>query len=232
MSMVPGGGSVSVREHGYQLYAALRPARSVGGDLYYFQQSADRLHFIIGDVSDKGVPAALFMAKTVTLYTGALGEGLTPGEILAHMNQALSQNNDACMFVTALCGTLDLDSGRLVMANAGHMHPIRKTDAASGELPVDGGIALGLMEDAVYPDIEIELERRTSLLMYTDGISEAFNRQKEAYEEQRLLDLVAEAKDLSAEALGTASLADVENFVGNAVQSDDITLLIIHYGNE
>ncbi|MBT8128791.1 MAG: SpoIIE family protein phosphatase, partial [Gammaproteobacteria bacterium] len=134
MSMVPGGGSVKIRESSYQLYSILRPARSVGGDLYFFKQDANRLHFIIGDVSDKGVPAALFMAKTVTLYTGALNDDLSPADTFTSMNQALCQNNDACMFVTALCGTLDLDSGRLVMANAGHMHPLQIDQSSSGEL--------------------------------------------------------------------------------------------------
>ncbi len=230
MSMVPGGGTVTISEHGYQLYSVLRPARSVGGDLYYFKHQAGKLHFIVGDVSDKGVPAALFMAKTVTLYTGALSDQLSPGVILGRMNQSLSQNNDACMFVTALCGTLDLETGRLVMANAGHMHPLQKTSSNSGELAVDGSIALGLMEEAEYPDVAFDLAPHTSLLMYTDGISEAFNAEQEQYEEKRLLDLVAGADDLSAEALGTATLADVDSFVGEAEQSDDITLMVIHYG--
>ena len=230
MSMVPGGGTVSIKEHNYELYSILRPARSVGGDLYYFQHDASKLHFIIGDVSDKGVPAALFMAKTVTLYTGALDDGLSPGETFTHMNHALCQNNDACMFVTALCGTLDLDTGRLVMANAGHMHPVQKTQNTSAELIVDGALALGLMEDVEYADVIHTLDSGTSLLMYTDGISEAFNLAGEQYEEQRLLAFVDRAKDLSAEALGSSSLADVENFVDSAEQSDDITLMVIHYG--
>ena len=230
MSMVPGGGTLSIDEPRYQLFSVLRPARSVGGDLYHYRQQGDRLHFIIGDVSDKGVPAALFMAKTVTLYTSALDENLAPGKILERMNHALAQNNDACMFVTALCGSIDLGSGRLVMANAGHMHPVQKTAASSGELHVEGGIALGLMDDAVYSDTAFELDPQTSLLMYTDGISEAFNPRKEAYEEERLLNLIARATEPSAEALGNSVLADVEQFVGTAEQSDDITLMVIHYG--
>ena len=170
------------------------------------------------------------MAKTVTLYTGALDDGLSPGETFTHMNHALCQNNDACMFVTALCGTLDLDTGRLVMANAGHMHPVQKTQNTSAELIVDGALALGLMEDVEYADVIHTLDSGTSLLMYTDGISEAFNLAGEQYEEQRLLAFVDRAKDLSAEALGSSSLADVENFVDSAEQSDDITLMVIHYG--
>ena len=230
MSMVPGGGTVSIKEHSYQLYSLLRPARSVGGDLYYFQQDGNKLHFIIGDVSDKGVPAALFMAKTVTLYSGALNDDLSPGDTFTHMNNALCQNNDACMFVTALCGSLDLDTGELIMANAGHMHPIQKTQNTSGELIVDGALALGLMEDIEYPNVIHTLDPHTSLLMYTDGISEAFNPAREQYEEERLLAFVAKEKEISAEALGTSSLADVEKFVATAEQSDDITLMVIHYG--
>ncbi len=230
MSMVPGGGTVSITEHNHELYSILRPARSVGGDLYYFKHEAGRLHFIIGDVSDKGVPAALFMAKTVTLYTGALDDALSPGETLTRMNHALCRNNDACMFVTALCGSLELDTGRLVMANAGHMHPVRKNRHTSAELIVDGALALGLMADVEYPDVTHTLEPETSLFMYTDGISEAFNPAGEQYEEQRLLAFIARSKDLSADALGSSSLADVEKFVDGAEQSDDITLMVIHYG--
>lgn len=231
MSMVPGGGTVSIREPGYQLYSLLRPARSVGGDLYFFQQQGNKLNFILGDVSDKGVPAALFMAKTVTLYTGALNDVLSPAEILTHMNQSLTLNNEACMFVTALCGTLELDTGKLVMANAGHMHPIQKTLAASGELAIDSALALGLMDETVYTDTVHRLTPETSLLMYTDGISEAFNTHQEQYGEDRLLALTAASIDLSAESLASATLADVKTFVGTAEQSDDITLMVIHYGS-
>jgi sigma-B regulation protein RsbU (phosphoserine phosphatase) len=230
MSMVPGGGTVSIREQKYRLFSTLLPARSVGGDLYYFHQDNNRLHFIIGDVSDKGVPAALFMAKTVTLYTGALNDGLSPAETFNHMNQALCQNNDACMFVTALCGALDLDSGDLVIANAGHMHPLHKTPDSSGELIVDGSMALGLMEDVEYNDVHLKLEQQASLLMYTDGISEAFNVRKEQYDEERLLAFVAQAKNNDADTLGKSVLTDVEAFVDNAEQSDDITLMVIQYG--
>ena len=104
------------------------------------------------------------------------------------------------------------------MANAGHMHPVQKTQNASAELPVDGALALGLMEDIEYPDVIHTLAPETSLLMYTYGISEAFNPAGEQYEEERLLAFVAQASDLSAEC------------VNNAEQSDEITLMVIHYG--
>jgi sigma-B regulation protein RsbU (phosphoserine phosphatase) len=230
MSMVPGGGQTSIENSEYQLYAYLRPARSVGGDLYYFELHSNHLHFIIGDVSDKGVPAALFMAKTSTLYTRDLKEDLSPGAIFSRMNEALCNNNDEFMFVTALCGTLDLDSGRLVVANAGHMHPIQNGAGAYGELPVEGGPPLGLMEGREYPNVEHRLAAGTRLLMYTDGISEAFNPEHETYGEERLLDFVEQSNAPSATVLGEQVLADVESFVGDAEQSDDISLMVIQYG--
>jgi sigma-B regulation protein RsbU (phosphoserine phosphatase) len=231
MSMLPGGGTVSIKEQSHQLYAQLRPARSVGGDLYFFQYEENSLHFIVGDVSDKGVPAALFMAKAVTLYSGTLNEELSPGDTLTRMNLALSQNNDACMFVTALCGRLDLDTGELIMANAGHMHPLQKTQDRINELSVDGGTALGLMENVDYPNVVLVLAPQTSLLLYTDGITEAFNTAGEQYHDERLFTTVAHASQTTAESLGSTVLADVDAFVDKAKQSDDITLMVIRYGH-
>lgn len=229
MSMISGSGHASIENPEYQLYAYLSPARSVGGDLYFFEQQDDRLHFIIGDVSDKGVPAALFMARTVTLYTSSMNAGLSPGAIFTQMNDALYQNNDACMFVTALCGTLHLDSGKLTMANAGHMYPVQH-GATQGNLTLDGGSPLGLMPKIEYRDIQLQLDKGSRLLMYTDGISEAYNINHEQYQEERLLEFVGHSDTDSATALGEAVLADLEDFVSGAEQSDDITLMVIQYG--
>ena len=229
MSMISGAGHADVVEAGYQLFALLRPARSVGGDLYYYQQKGDELHFIIGDVSDKGVPAALFMAKAITLYTGALGDGLTPGRIFNHMNDALCQHNDACMFVTALCGRLNICNGELLMANAGHMHPIKKTQQQSGELIIDGGTALGLMEGLDYDDVSLRIADGSLLVMYTDGISEAFSYGGEQYSEQRLFDFVGTSDFTQSKQLGDAIIQDVDNFSNDAEQSDDITLMVLRF---
>ena len=229
MSMVSGGGQASINIAEYQLYAYLNPARSVGGDLYYFEQEDDRLHFIIGDVSDKGVPAALFMARTVTLYTSNMKAGLTPGTIFTRMNDALYENNDACMFVTAICGTLHLDSGKLIIANAGHVYPVQH-GAVHGNLTLDGGPPLGLMPNTEYKDIQHQLASGDRLLMYTDGISEAFNTEHEQYQEERLLSFVDRSDAGSAKTLGESVLADLGDFVFGAEQSDDITLMVIQYG--
>jgi sigma-B regulation protein RsbU (phosphoserine phosphatase) len=229
MSMIPGAGELSLTEQSHDLFAYLRPAKSVGGDLYYFSLQDNRLRFIVGDVSDKGVPAAIFMAKTVTLYTRALRDGLTPGETFTMMNDILSDNNDACMFVTALCGELDLDTGHLVMANAGHMHPISLQQDKATELHVDGATALGLMSDISYDDIDIELPHDTALFMYTDGISEARNTDDVEYGEGRLLKMIEATGSDGIELTGEAIITDVDAFAAQREQFDDITLFAIKY---
>ena len=229
MSMVPGGGNVSLKQNNFQLYALLRPARSVGGDLYYYQQVENKLHFIIGDVSDKGVPAALFMAKTITLYTRALKEELSPGQTFVMMNDILTENNDACMFVTALCGVINLKTGGIIMANAGHMDPIIKSSKQTKEHPVHGATALGLMPDVDYPDVEFALSHNSSLFMYTDGISEAHDENQAQYTDEKLIALIETMDTGDTDKAGDAIITSVDDFAGSAEQFDDITLLIIHY---
>ncbi len=229
MSMIPGGGNVSIKLDSHQIFALLRPARSVGGDLYYYQQTDNILHFIVGDVSDKGIPAALFMAKTITLYTQALRDKLSPGKTFTMMNDLLSQNNDACMFVTALCGNIDLASGITVMANAGHMNPIKQGQDNCDEHEIDGATALGLMDGIDYPDIKFQLEHKTSLIMYTDGISEAHDTEDKQYTDERLIELVSKTNPDDAEQEGNSIMKSVEKFAAGTEQFDDITLMIIRY---
>lgn len=229
MSMIPGSGNAFIETERYALFALMQPAKIVGGDLYYYQLSDETLHFIIGDVSDKGVPASLFMAKTVTLYTRALKDNLSPGNTFSMMNDILTQNNDACMFVTALCGNIDLRSGNIVMANAGHMNPIIKTDKNFEQHEIPGAAALGLIENTEYLDINFHLGHKTSLVMYTDGISEAHNTKQDQYTDERLLDFISNNDSNNAKILGDKIIKDVEAFAHGAEQFDDITLLIIHY---
>jgi sigma-B regulation protein RsbU (phosphoserine phosphatase) len=228
MSMIPGAGNAVCKHDAYQLFALLRPARSVGGDLYYYQLTGSQLHFIIGDVSDKGIPAALFMAKTVTLYTRALKEKLTPGQTLTMMNDLLVHNNDACMFVTALCGSIDLNTGETVMANAGHMNPIIKHHQ-TGEYEIKGATALGLMEAINYSDIELKLQSDTSLIMYTDGISEAHDKSGAQYTDERLTHFIDSLDSTDSEEVGNNIISSVDDFAAGTEQFDDITLLIIRY---
>jgi len=229
MSMLPGSGNAIIKQDRFQLFALLKPARSVGGDLYYYQQSEDSLHFIIGDVSDKGIPAALFMAKTVTLYTRALKDKLSPGQTFTMMNDILSDNNDACMFVTALCGNINLKTGYTVMANAGHMNPIAQVNQNTREFEIQGATALGLMTGIDYPDIEFQLDSRTSLIMYTDGISEAHDKNNAQYTDEKLIDFISNIDTGTSEDTGNKILKSVDDFAADTEQFDDITLLIIRY---
>lgn len=229
MSMIPGAGNVRCKHDQYQLFALLKPARSVGGDLYYYQLSDNQLNFIIGDVSDKGIPAALFMAKTVTLYTRALKEKLTPSQTFTMMNDLLAQNNDACMFVTALCGSIDLKSGDIIMANAGHMDPIIKDQQQTKVREIKGATALGLMEGVSYTDIMLQLARDNCLIMYTDGISEAHNVDDEQYTDERLIKFISDIDSTDSEVIGSKIMNAVEVFAADTEQFDDITLLIIRY---
>lgn len=229
MSMIPGSGNAFIKENNFQLFALLRPARTVGGDLYYFLQANEVLHFIVGDVSDKGVPAALFMAKTVTLYTQALRDKLTPGQTLTMMNDLLADNNDACMFVTALCGSLNLKTGYMVMANAGHMNPVIQNPQETREFEIDGATALGLMDGVKYPDVNFQLNNQTSLTMYTDGISEAHDTNNNQYSDEKLIALIAGIKSSNTEETGNKIIESVDNFSAGTEQFDDITLLIIQY---
>ncbi|MBE9567390.1 MAG: SpoIIE family protein phosphatase [Proteobacteria bacterium] len=229
MSMIPGAGTADIVDERFQLHALMKPAKTVGGDLYYYQVWEDSLRFIIGDVSDKGVPAALFMAKTVTLFTRALKENLSPGDTLTMMNEILSQNNDACMFVTALCGNIDLLTGNITMANAGHMNPLIKAADGCKEHEVDGATALGLMEGIQYQDICFTLDHKTSLIMYTDGISEAHDCENRQYTDERLLQLVSTGDAEDPGAIGDNIIRSVEKFSEGTEQFDDITLFIIRY---
>ncbi len=229
MSMIPGGGNVSINENNFQLFAYLRPAHSVGGDLYYYQKKNDELYFILGDVSDKGVPAALFMAKTITLYTRALSEGLSPGRTLSMMNEILVQNNDACMFVTALCGKINLSSGKTIMSNAGHMNPVYKDNEQTKEFGIVGETALGLIDDIEYPDIHVELKHDSTLILYTDGITEAHDSNDNQYTDQRLIHLLKTQGTDNIENIGRNIIQSVDHFAKGTEQFDDITLLLFYY---
>jgi len=229
MSMLPGAGNVFIKHKQHQLFAYLRAARAVGGDLYYFQQSDSILHFIIGDVSDKGVPASLFMAKTVTLYTRALKDELSPGQTFTMMNDILVQNNDACMFVTALCGSIDLDTGEIVMANAGHMNPVIRHAEITAEHEIKGATALGLMDDVEYPDVSFTLGSGTTIIMYTDGISEAHDIDNKQYGDEQLIELITSTDVSDIQKTGTTIIDNVDGFSQATEQFDDITLMIIRY---
>ncbi len=214
----------------FSLYAAIKPAREVGGDLYDFALLDDsRVFFYIGDVSDKGVPASLIMAITMTLMKRAsLQPGITPAGILSQVNATLSEGNENVMFVTLFIGILNFRAGELAFSNAGHNPPvILSADGGCRFLNLPDGIVLGVMPEAQYLDATIVLERGDAIVIYTDGVTEAMSNKKELYSEPRLQETVEGLRGRSVEDLVAAIFASVKAHAAGAPQSDDIAVLAV-----
>lgn len=214
-----------------EISARLEPAREIGGDLYdYSLIDDDHLFFAVGDVSDKGIPAALVMAVTKTLLKGIAETGMGPSVILNRCNLELCGENDSMMFVTVFCGVLDLRTGRLEYSNAGHEHPIIvRRDGQPEFLPVPEGFLLGVEEASSYQTMEIELKPGDMLIVYTDGVTEAVNAAGELYSHENLMATVRSCSSLSAEGIATEILASVKLFSSGIPQADDITVLALSF---
>jgi serine phosphatase RsbU (regulator of sigma subunit) len=215
---------------GYEVAAYYQPAREVGGDFYDFLTLEDgRLGLVVGDVTDKGVPAALVMATTRTMLRAAAQRLLSPGEVLQRVNDVLVQDIPPNMFVTCLYAILDPGSGRLVYANAGHDLPYRRR-AGRGEGAEElraRGMPLGLMPGMGYEEKEMVLNRGESVLFYSDGLVEAHDRRREMFGFPRLQGLVG-AHRSGGSALISFLLAELARFTGeNWEQEDDITLVTL-----
>ena len=213
------------------LYALLEPAKEVGGDLYdFFFISEDRLCFVIGDVSGKGVPAALFMAVAKTMIKTIAHEFGSPEEILKRVNKEIYQGNDSCMFVTVFCGILDIKTGRLCYANAGHNPPlIIRKEGSVDFLNIAQNPAIGIIEEATFIGQELALLPGDAIYMYTDGATEAFSKQRELFSEERLKKEVSACKEISAQRIVENTLEKVKDFAKDAPQSDDITIMVLKY---
>lgn len=217
-----------------ELYAVLEPAKAVGGDLYdFFLLDDQRLFFLIGDVSDKGVPAALFMAVTKTLFTAeAQRDASSIGRIMERVNRALCKDNPEGMFVTVFSGILDLHSGEITCSDGGHERPFVLRSDGTVEMveKKKSGLVLGFMPDANYQEENIRLAAGDALLIYTDGISEAMNAKHELFKVNRLNDaLVGLSPGYTAHTIIEGVLTAVSNFVSGHPQSDDITLLALRW---
>lgn len=213
------------------LYASMTPAKEVGGDLYDFFVRDNQLFFCIGDVSGKGVPAALFMMMTKSLFRAYSSQENMPDRIVTQMNIILSENNKNNMFVTLFVGVLDLKSGLLRYCNAGHEAPIVINKEATF-LPIHHVFPVGFISESKYVIQEIGLEPETSILLYTDGVNEAMNADKQFYGHERILDEVKhaiQAGSPSPKALIDQLTQSVHHFVGDTEQSDDLTMLAINY---
>ena len=215
----------------YSGKATMVPAREMGGDFYdFFSVGGNRLGLVIADVSGKGVPAAFFMAISRTILQSSARDGGSAGDCLAATNDLLSQQNPLELFVTAFYGILDLDTGELTYANAGHNPPILAArGGALTSLPMTGGVAMGVMPGLAYAEGKITLAAGDTMILYTDGISEAMDRDGHEFTEARLMGSLTEAHRESVEIVMTSLMDAVHRFVGDAPQSDDITCLILRY---
>ena len=211
------------------LYGSMTPAKAVGGDLYDFYVRDKELVFCIGDVSGKGVPAALFMTMVRSLFRAYSNGESMPDRIVTQMNHDLSQNNESCMFVTLFVGILDMESGLLRYCNAGHEPPIIIGQEAHA-LDVEFSFPVGAVPDTVYQMQTVVLEQGSSMLFYTDGLNEAMNAEKKEFGEERIfneLNKAIQAEELAPKALIERLIQAVHDFVGDTEQSDDLTLLCI-----
>ena len=213
----------------YEIYGSMVPARNVGGDFFdILNMENGRIGLAVADVSDKGVPAALFMMSSRTLLKGsAIGMG-APGSVLTEVNSLLNENNETMMFVTLVYAVYDPETGVLTYANGGHCNPlVVHPGGNSTELPQTGGVALGVMPGLDYREEHTTLNPGDTMILYTDGVSEAMNAEGEEFGVERLQQLFAEQPPSSARAAIETILGGVSDFAGGTPQSDDVTCLVL-----
>jgi sigma-B regulation protein RsbU (phosphoserine phosphatase) len=217
--------------HEFDVHAFMLAAREVGGDFYdFFFIDDDHLCLCIGDVSGKGVPAALFMAIAKALIKSRAADDLSPASILTHVNDEICENNEECMFVTVFLGILNIRSGQMVYTNAGHNPPyIKRSDSKLERLDQRHGAAVGAVDGLAYKQEDILLAKDDLLLMYTDGVTEAMDPEHALFEEHRLVDLLQSRDFDTPETLLRETINRVKDFENGAEQADDITMLALRY---
>ena len=215
---------------GYEVFAHMEPARNVGGDFYdVIQLENDRVGLCIADVSDKGVPAALFMMSSRTLLKGASIGCENPGDVLREVNELLRETNESEMFVTLLYGIYDPATGDFTYANGGHNEPLLvRPDGSSSLLPRTGGVILGVVPGVEFNQNTINLAPGDTLFLYTDGVSEAMNVNAAEFGMERLHEIFANEPPTDAKEITRTVFRAVHAFAGDTPQSDDITCLTLH----
>ena len=215
----------------YAIYAQMIAAKEVGGDFYdFYTLDGNTVLFLAADVSGKGIPAAMFMMTAKTIIRDLAERGLTVDEIFTLANEKLCENNESGMFVTAWMGKIDLSTGVLSFANAGHNPPvIVHADGKCEYLKSRTGFVLAGMEGMKYRANEMTLKKGDRIFLYTDGVTEATDKNEALYGEERLMSYIDKNKSLKAEALLSGLKEDIDLFAGDAPQFDDITMLIFDY---
>jgi len=233
MGMIPHDFGRWRKDYGVEVAGALDPARAVGGDLYcVFPAGPDRLFLAIGDVSGKGIPAALFMVRVTSFLQLLARDVAEPEKILERLNNELAAENPSGMFVTLTVAMFERKTGRLSLANGGQTRPVLLRPTEPPRWVVDQlGTALGLEPDLEYLRVECQLRPGDSLLLYTDGVNEAFNPDEECYGNDRLIADLGPLSGFPARSLVEELFDKVRTFAAGAPQSDDITVLALHLPN-
>ncbi len=217
--------------HEFDIYAMMEPAREVGGDFYdFFLIDQDHLGLVMADVSGKGIPAALFMMIDKTILQSCAMLGRSAAEILNKTNEALTSNNQTDMFVTVWMGILEISTGKLTCANAGHEYPAIKHADGSFELIKDKhGFVIGGMEGITYKEYTLELSHGDKLFLYTDGVPEATDSENNMYGTDRMITALNKNADGTCEEILRTVRRDISEFVKDAEQFDDLTMMCVRY---
>ncbi|MCR5582119.1 MAG: PP2C family protein-serine/threonine phosphatase [Eggerthellaceae bacterium] len=215
----------------FEIYASMSPAREVGGDFYdFFLVDDDHLCMVIADVSDKGIPAALFMMTSKTTIANHVRMGKSPAEALDAANKAICESNDTGMFVTVWVAILEISTGQLTASNAAHEYPVVQRPNGAFSLYRDRhAVMVGVLEEAQYSDYKMVLRPGSKLFVYTDGVPEATNADEDMFGLDRMVDALNEHKDATPEQVLTNMRRSVDAFVKDAPQFDDLTMLCLEY---
>jgi len=215
----------------FSLYASMTPAKEVGGDFYdFFMIDDDHMGFVMADVSGKGVPAALLMMVSRVLIKSTMQNGKGPAETLKSVNNQLCEGNDADFFVTVWLAVLEISTGKGVAANAGHEHPaLRRADGSYDLIVYKHSMPVGAMRDLPFREHEFQLNPGDSFFVYTDGVVEATDADKELYGADRMLQALNRNPDAQPEQMLANISQDIDRFVDGAEQFDDITMLCFRY---
>jgi sigma-B regulation protein RsbU (phosphoserine phosphatase) len=229
LGILPADVSTCTRGTGLDIHALLEPAQQVGGDLYeVLRAGEDRVVVVVGDVSGKGVPAALFMAVTTTLLRVVARDLERPEEILLRVNDALAAQNPRNMFVTLCCAVFQPRARKVTCASAGHPSPVLLRPGHAPSLPfLSTGMVAGILPGTEAPSQSLDLEAGDTLVFYTDGVTEAFNAQGEQFGEHRLLEHLAKTAGQGPAETVAGTLGAVRTHAGDHPQSDDITIVAV-----
>ena len=213
----------------FELYASMDAAREVGGDFYdFYPVGEDKYAFLIADVSGKGIPAAMFMMRAKSVIKGLVETGASPADAFTKSNEILCVDNSAEMFLTAWLGILELNTGHLTYANAGHNPPVLvKTDGTKEFIKSKPGFVMAGLDGFKYENFNLEIEEGSSIYLYTDGVTEATNVSDELFGEEKLIDTLSEAGTSNVRYLCKYVKAKVDEFAGEAPQFDDISMLAV-----